>query len=221
MLRTFTEYEKTLKQTFTELARPQLLIYALIVCRRHRPYYEEFHRLTQFGDVAALIAIDHAITHALASSPVASPNVAELRASVEAAIPGEEILEEIQYSPSHLLAQDAAIVHLYALGILSDGAAYTVDGRRKFHSAVEHAWWLANYCYDAADREAGDIVLPNGGIITPETEAEIEAAAPVRREVEWQYAILAELREQRTAQTFQALVERYVREPLLGRGAEA
>lgn len=166
MTESFKHYEREARAALARLSPRQRILFALLVCRRHKPYY-----LAWTGDAALFDDVEQVLLGRNADLDV-------LRQRVDGAYPSEDRVDDDDVVWLALNGLDAC---LHALRVLE--SPEDLDG----------VWGLACFCYDAADRAAGLDILPNGGVHTPEVETAIAQSAPVRRELEWQFEVFGQL----------------------------
>lgn len=214
----FQHYENESRASLGQLTRRRRLVFVLIVCRRFKPYYVAFTKALESADPGLFDRVEAALLRAIANDVPSVADLEELKKSVDSAYPAEDVVEGAEDIEIAWLAQDALDVCLHAIGVITEGAVYENDGEKQFHDELEHVWWVANACYDAADREASMQVLPDGGFYTPEVEGRIARSSPIEREVTWQFETLELLAGVDDDEPVpHELVDERSSEPLLGR----
>jgi hypothetical protein len=177
-------------ESLGSLSKWQTVGYCTIVCRRFHPFYVTFADGLLTGDVKLLTRIREHLLQYLRDGGVAKDEHAKLVAEIDRLHKGEE--EILSGEPD---AIDALIAHASALDVLTGD--------------LRSALWLLDACYNAADREAMDQVLPLGGIVTREIEAKVRNSEQMRREDEWQRAIIASLRNTSSIAELEQLADEF------------
>ena len=157
-----------------KLNRWLTVAYAYVVCCRFQASYEDFVLRYGIGSPDTLASIRALLANYLHDGSESTPDCRKLRSALDAAHAADDdpLAEDSD-------AIDALTVHIAALDVVE------VDPK--------HVLWLMDACFNLADREAFDIVTPDGGIVTQELEHRVRESEPMRREQEWQHFLIQAL----------------------------
>lgn len=151
------------------------VLYCHAMSRRLEPSYATFHQRERWGSPQLLAEARHSVYSWLISGELDDAATRALLAKMEPIIPHADDFADCSD------AIDAAAVHVYSIEAILE------------HS-LQHVAYVYTIAYDRADAAAGDVVLPDGGIYTPDVEAAIERHPYVQDEIAWQRQVFALLR---------------------------
>ena len=176
---------------FATLTDWQTVAYCLVVCRRVQPLYDDFLRRLGRGSGDVLMRIRELLAGFLRERSVSEADRERLEREIYALHEpeDEDLAEEAD-------AIEAVASHASALDVLARGK--------------EQGLWLMDACFTISDRRAWGIVMPGGGLVTPELEALVRESEPMRREREWQKALIADLTETSSADEVEAIAKRFL-----------
>lgn len=150
------------------------VLYCFAMCRRLEPDYVHFHNRENWGNPALLGQAQQVIYRWLVSEQFEEESARMLLEAIEPNIPDTERFDECSS------ALDAISVHVYTVEAIQS----------RSYKQLEYIYTIA---YDRVDAAAGDAVLPEGGIYTPEVERAIGQHPYVGNELSWQRAVFASL----------------------------
>jgi uncharacterized protein YjaG (DUF416 family) len=193
----YPEYDKTILAWSSTLSPWHGLIYCLTVCKRSAPFYFEFVEREGWGDIEAIKLSHQLLRLAIEQTLISTGLLTDCLQRLNDHIPDTDDFEDCTF------AQDATAIHIYSTELLK---AWNPS----------HVYYVARYCYEIADVEAFDEILPNGGIVTPEIEQQAEQHEFITEELQWQQRIRKELEklEQGNVQAAMDAIEEWARTPL-------
>jgi uncharacterized protein YjaG (DUF416 family) len=150
------------------------VLYCFAMCRRLEPDYVHFHERENWGNPALLRQAQEVIYRWLVSGQFEEESARMLLTAIEPNIPDTEAFDDCSS------ALDAISVHVYTVEAI----------QTRSHKQIGFVYTIA---YDRVDAAAGDAVLPEGGVNTPEAEHAIGQHPYVANELSWQRTVFASL----------------------------